>query len=133
MTTKIDENQVNTREDNNKNLPTRSERVLAPSTNVYENEKEAIFIIDMPGVEESSAQISLEKGILAIEGRVVLSATDGYRKEYHESQVNVYRRKFNLGKMVDPDQAVASMKNGQLRLTLPKLEPQKKKITIKTN
>ncbi|MCC5814621.1 MAG: Hsp20/alpha crystallin family protein [Leptospira sp.] len=116
-----------------KSSPARRERVHAPSVNVYENEKEAIFILDMPGVSETDLDISLDKGLLSIEGKINIISKDGYRKEYSESKVDVYRRKFNLGKLVDADNAVAKFSNGQLHLRLPKQEPQKKKITIQAN
>jgi HSP20 family protein len=129
---KAKDTKVTVNSNSKQDLP-RRDRVHAPTVNVYENEKEAIFILDMPGVSESDLDISLDKGLLSIEGRVNIAHQNGYLKEYSESKVDVYRRKFNLGKLVDADNAVAKFSNGQLHLRLPKIEPQRKKITIQTN
>ncbi len=109
---------------------TKRERILSPTVNVFENEKEAVFVVDLPGVPEENIEITLEKGQLQIEGRVSIPMKSEYEKEYNEVYVDLYRRKFSLGKAVDPEKAIAKFKNGQLRLVLPKDEPVKKKIQI---
>jgi HSP20 family protein len=113
----------------------RKDRVISPRVNVYEKDQEAIFLIEMPGVSENDLEIQLDKGVLTVEGRVEKEQVPDYGKNarvYQESNYTLYRRKFSLGKPVDADRSVASLKNGVLRLTLPKIEPQRKKISIQS-
>lgn len=112
------------------NLPAKRERILSPSVNVYENEKEARFVFDMPGVQEQSLEIGIDKGILSVEGRVDLPIPTGFQKEFREQETDLYRRRFHLNKPIDAEKAQAVYTKGQLVLTLPKSEPQKKKINI---
>lgn len=112
----------------------KKEVVYTPRTNVFETKESAIFILEMPGVDSNSLDISFEKGILSIEGKVETETfKNEYQTEYLEGRQTVYRRSFNIGKPVNVDEAQAEWKNGTLKLTLPKLEPQKKKITIQNS
>jgi HSP20 family protein len=135
MSTKLEE-KINTNtldsQKESQSLPKR-ERVYSPSVNLYETEKEAVFLFEIPGVEETNVDISLEKGILTVEAKVNREPTKGDSKNYFENQIDIYRRKFNLNKMVDVEKAVAKLENGQLHLTLPKEEPVRKKISIQAN
>lgn len=114
------------------NIPPKKERIYSPAVDVYENEKEVLLIVDLPGVSEENLDITLEKGVLIIEGKVKSSLHLDYKKEYSESNVDIYKRKFNLGRLLDSDNTTAKLTNGQLRITIPKQEPQKKKIQITT-
>lgn len=135
MSTKLEE-KINTNtldsQKESQSLPKR-ERVYSPSVNLYETEKEAVFLFEIPGVEETNVDISLEKGILTVEAKVNREPTKGDSKNYFENQIDIYRRKFNLNKMVDVEKAVAKLESGQLHLTLPKEEPVRKKISIQAN
>lgn len=135
MSTKLEE-KINTNtldsQKESQSLPKR-ERVYSPSVNLYETEKEAVFLFEIPGVEETNVDISLEKGILTVEAKVNREPTKGDSKNYFENQIDIYRRKFNLNKMVDVEKAVAKLENGQLHLSLPKEEPVRKKISIQAN
>lgn len=126
------ENKTNIQASETSQIP-KKERVYSPPANVFEDNTRAIFVVDMPGVTEKDLEISLEKGLLTIEGKVSLEPKEGFSREYGERKVDVFRRKFTLGKMVDAENAVAKLANGQLHLTLPKQEPVKKKIPIHTN
>ncbi|WCL50964.1 Hsp20/alpha crystallin family protein [Leptospira sp. GIMC2001] len=112
----------------------KKEIVYSPRTNVYETKDSAVFILEMPGVDSQSLDISFEKGSLSIEGKVDAdSLRSEYQTEYLEGRQTVYRRSFTIGKPVNVDEAQAEWKNGTLKLTLPKVEPQKKKITIQNS
>ena len=101
--------------------------------NVYETEKEIFLHAEMPGVAESDIELSIEKGILYLEGRRKNSEQASAKSEHVENFVDVYKRKFQLGKSVDVDQTKAELSNGVLKITLVKIEPIKKKIEIRSN
>jgi len=85
----------------------------------------------MPGVDEKSVDINLEKNILSIYGKVDLSTPDDVRLVYSEYGIGDYQRSFTLSGEIDKDKIKATLKNGVLKLILPKAEPLKaKKITV---
>lgn len=99
---------------------TRDKRVFAPRADVYET-KEAIFVLaDLPGIDESSIDITLEKNVLTINGFTQPQAHDGLKLVYCECPDGDYRRVFILSQEVDREGIEATLKNGVLKLVLPK-------------
>lgn len=49
---------------------TRSGRVYTPAVDIYETTEAIVLVADMPGVDESSVDVTLEKSVLTIYGRV---------------------------------------------------------------
>lgn len=105
--------------------------VFTPAANVYENDQEVVFILDMPGADQASTEISVEKDILTIEGKFTTDIPTGFDSIYQEFRYGNYLRKFKLTKPVDVENAVAEVKNGQLKLTMALVKPEVKKITVK--
>jgi HSP20 family protein len=136
MSVQIEERNTNNltqKSDEKRNSSSKRERVYNPLVNVYETEKEIFLHAEMPGVAESDIDLSIEKGILYLEGRRKNSEQASVKSEHVENFVDVYKRKFQLGKSVDVDQAKAELSNGVLKITLVKIEPIKKKIEIRSN
>ncbi len=111
---------------------TRDRQVLSPPVDIYESNDEIVLTADMPGIDQQSVDITLEQDVLTIEGRMFGDeAPEGYSLGLHEFQAGDYRRVFTLATDVDRDRIAAQVKNGVLRLVLPKAEPAKaKKITV---
>jgi HSP20 family molecular chaperone IbpA len=109
----------------------RNVKTFVPRVDIYEN-KDALFLIaDMPGVDEKSVDIELEKNLLTITGRVENGRIADATMMYAEYEIGDYERVFTLSDEIDRDKIVATVKNGVLRLELPKMEKVKpKKITI---
>lgn len=111
---------------------TRTRRVFIPKVDIYETGEAVILLADMPGVNEESVDITLEKNILTIKGYVNYEGEEGYSLAYNEYNVGDYERTFALSDEVDRNQIEAAMKGGVLRLTLPKAEMARtRKITVK--
>ncbi|MBP7763646.1 MAG: Hsp20/alpha crystallin family protein [Deltaproteobacteria bacterium] len=109
----------------------RSVKTFVPRVDIYEN-KDALFLVaDMPGVDEKTVDIELEKNVLTITGRVENGRVAGGTLMYSEYEIGDYERVFTLSEEIDRDKIVATVKNGVLRLELPKAEQVKpKKIAI---
>jgi HSP20 family molecular chaperone IbpA len=45
---------------------TRTSRVYMPRVDIYEQDDETVLVADMPGVDEKSVDITLEKNVLTI-------------------------------------------------------------------
>jgi len=110
----------------------RNVKTFVPRVDIYENKDSLFLLADMPGVDEKTVDIELEKNILKITGRVENGRIQDAAMMYSEYEIGDYERVFTLSDEIDRDKVVASVKNGVLRLELPKTEKVKpKKIAIK--
>ena len=111
---------------------TRACRIYAPQVDILEKKEEIIVTADMSGVDENSIDITLEKNILTIYGRVEAEPPENHRLYISEYGVGDYQRVFTLSDEVDRDKIQATVKNGVLRLVMPKAESAKtRKIPIR--
>jgi HSP20 family protein len=107
-------------------------RCFVPRVDIMERDGDITLLADMPGVSSDSVDITLEKNILTIRGAVQFERPEGYDRAYAEYAVGDYERTFALSDEVDRDRIEASVKNGVLRLLLPKAEAAKaRKIAVK--
>jgi HSP20 family molecular chaperone IbpA len=106
---------------------------FVPRVDIYET-NDAIFVAaDMPGVDETSVDITLENDVLTINGYVQPVEPEGYHLAYTEYRVGDYERRFALSNKIDQERIEATMKDGVLRLHLPKAQPTTRTITVKGN
>jgi len=109
-----------------------SRGALTPAVDILETNDEITLTADMPGVDEKSVDITLEQDVLTIEGRMPNEVLSDYSLGFREYSEGDYRRIFTLATGVDRDKIRAEVKDGVLKLSLPKAEPAKaKKITVK--
>lgn len=110
---------------------TRPRKVFVPRADIYETSDEIVVLADVPGVDEKTIDITLEKNILSIKGIVECEFPPDHALTYAEYEIGDYQRVFTLSDEVDRDGIKATVKNGVLRLTLPKSRAAKtKKITV---
>lgn len=120
------------------NGPTETETaglpVFPPPTDVFETKDAMILAIDMPGADPGTLDVSLERRSLKVSATVAPSAPQGYALVYAEFRDGKYERTFTLPDPVDAERIDAVLKDGVLRLTLPKESPSPaKKITLRTS
>lgn len=113
---------------------THSRKAFVPRSDIYETERELVVVADMPGVDENSVDITLEKNILTINGTFNLGQPDNYHLAYAEYEMGDYERSFTLSNEIDLNKIEAMVKDGVLRLHLPKIgEAKTKKIAVKSS
>jgi HSP20 family protein len=111
---------------------TRECACYVPRTDIFETEQEIILLADMPGVSSANLEVTLEKNVLTISGNNDLQLLQGYTLDHQEYEPGDYQRRFTLSEEIDREKIEATMKNGVLRLILPKSGPAKtKKINVK--
>jgi HSP20 family protein len=111
---------------------TRDRPAFVPRADIYETDEAIYVVADMPGVDENSLDITLEKGVLTLNGTVDPAAPEGYSLAYAEYRVGDYTRSFSLSNEIDQEAIEATLKDGVLRLTLHKLtEAQTRRIAVK--
>lgn len=110
---------------------TRACHVYAPNVDILETEEEILLAVDMPGVDEKSVDIALEKNVLTIYGSVDLEIPEKFKPAREEYCTGDYERKFTISQDVDSQGIRASLKDGVLRVTLPKSDRAKtRKIAV---
>ena len=110
---------------------TRAGRVFLPAVDIYETPEEVVLVADMPGVDEQSVDVTLEKSVLTIYGRVEPQYPAGYSLTYSEYRIGDYQRSFTIANTIDWERISGTVSNGVLRLIMPKAGPAKaKKIDV---
>jgi HSP20 family protein len=110
---------------------TKPGKVFVPVVDIRETKDSMVLIADMPGVNEKSVDIALEKNILTIAGSVIPSVFENHSIVHAEYDIGDYERAFTISDEIDRDGIAATVKNGVLRVTLRKAEKAKvRKIAI---
>ena len=110
---------------------TRPGPVYTPDVDIFESETDITLLADMPGVTTDHMTIDLRDDVLTLTGE---AETDGEASEepiVMEYGVGKYYRQFTLSEVIDQAKITAELKDGELRLVLPKVEKATpRKITI---
>jgi HSP20 family protein len=111
---------------------TRPGKIFLPPVDIYETEEAIVVLADMPGVPADKVTIDVKEGQLTISGAIAPPQGEQEHLLVQEYQTGNFSRDFTLGQLVDQNRIEAAMKDGVLRLTLPKVEKAKpRKIEIK--
>ena len=118
-------------------LTTRKENMMekhqelpkfAPAVDIYENEDEILLHADMPGVIKENVTVNVDNGKLEISGtRKLQKKGNDTWQEFADVE---YRRVFSVPQSIDVTKVHAELKEGVLKLRLPKAEAAKPR-TIK--
>ncbi len=106
---------------------TRNVTVFAPPVDIYESDAELTLLADMPGVPIENVDIDLDGETLTIRGAATSHNGSG-RLLFSEYSAGDYYRRFTLSNVIEREKIQASMKDGVLKLILPKAEAAKPKI-----
>ena len=111
---------------------TKPGQVFTPNVDIFETDKEIIMLADIPGVKTPDLTIDLRDDTLTFSGEVKPIDRSEEQDILIEYQVGSYYRQFTLAEMIDQSRIDASLKNGVLRLVLPKIEKATpRQITVK--
>lgn len=107
---------------------------VTPKVDIMETETTVYLIAEMPGTSDKNVDVDLQGNNLSIRGSTTFTAPDDMTTAGSEYIPNrIYERQFTIGESIDMDKISASMKDGILRLQLPKIkEPAPRKIVVKT-
>ena len=111
---------------------TRPMRAFSPTTDIFETDEALTMLLEMPGVDRENIEISVENGVLTVEGKINFSKYEGLQPVYSEYNVGPFRRSFRISSRIDQDKIKAEMQSGVITLVLPKAEEAKpRRIEIK--
>jgi HSP20 family molecular chaperone IbpA len=98
-------------------VPARS---FLPATDIFETDGSLEVVLEMPGVDRSNVNITVEDDVLEVRGTIEFTRYQGLRPIYTEYPVGHYRRSFSLSNRIDQHKISAEMTDGVLTVTLPK-------------
>lgn len=104
----------------------------APPVDIEEYADKFVIYADVPGIEPSAIEITLEKGVLTLSGSRELAAEqNGIERKRNERAAGRFLRRFVLPDTVDAENVSASGKNGVLQVVIPKrAQAQPRKIAV---
>jgi HSP20 family molecular chaperone IbpA len=100
-------------------------RAFIPSADIYESEDALTVVLEMPGMSRDGIDVTIEDGVLTIEGRIDFSKYDGLQPLYSEYNVGPYRRSFRISSQIEQGRITAKLQDGIITLDLPKAEATK--------
>jgi HSP20 family protein len=94
---------------------------LLPNMDVAETDKEIELTVELPGLQQTDVDISVNDNTLVIRGEKK-AETERKDKNFHliERAYGTFYRAFELPSGIDPSQITAAMSNGVLKVTIPK-------------
>jgi HSP20 family molecular chaperone IbpA len=112
----------------------QSERqTVLPNVDIIETPEGSVLLADLPGCDQDSLDLGLENGVLTVTARRDDDTVPDHDATYTEYQGADFERSFSVSELIDTEKVDATVKDGVLRVTLPKAEAAKpKKIDIKT-
>ena len=99
---------------------THERPAFVPRVDIYETETGLVVVADLPGVSPDGLEVTLEKRVLSIYGRVEDDAPEGYSQAYREYAVGDFERQFTLSGDFDINGIEANLKYGVLHLAIPR-------------
>ncbi|HEY0826206.1 MAG TPA: Hsp20/alpha crystallin family protein [Ramlibacter sp.] len=98
------------------------QRFVIPPVDVYENDASITLLADLPGVPRDQLQVRVDGDNLVLEATAVTAGPENMELVYGEAQCPAYRRQFTLSRELDTSRIEAQLRDGVLRLTIPKAE-----------
>ena len=97
-------------------------RAMLPRVDVLEDDTGITLLADLPGVPKEQLELKVDGDTLLIEGAVTPQTPERLEPVYAEVRVPRYRRVFTLSRELDPGRIEANLKDGVLKLRIPKQE-----------
>ena len=98
---------------------TRPGLVFRPEVDILEHADAYVILADLPGANEASVEIQLDKGVLTLDAHLP-DEPDPARTRYAEYRSGGYHREFRVSEDIDRSGVSARMRDGVLELRLPK-------------
>ena len=105
---------------------------LRPPVNVFEDVDGITLEADMPGVSKDRLELQVDQDSLLIEGDIHFDMPQGMEALHADVRATRYSRSFALSRELETENIDASLKDGVLRLRIPKrAEVRPRKIEVR--
>ena len=95
--------------------------MFLPQVDVCERPTEIVILMEMPGVERSDVRISWKENVLIVAGQKRQQSEAGARYMCVERNYGPFRREIAIGIPIDHKNAKAELRDGLMKIHLPKL------------
>jgi HSP20 family molecular chaperone IbpA len=95
---------------------------LTPPVDIFEDSQRVTLWADLPGVTKDRLNIKVSDGNLSFEAESVIPTPGGLRLQHAEIPQPFFARAFTLGADLDASKVDATLKDGVLKLTIPRRE-----------
>ena len=116
--------------DNASERQPRFRGIAFPAINVKQTDKNVVLTADIPGIKEDEIQVEIADNFVEITGErkeEIKEEDEGY--SHQEIRYGSFARRIPLPAEIQVDKADASIKDGLLTLTMPKIQASKPKVT----
>jgi len=110
---------------NREDTQRREHPFVVPPVDVFENESGITLLADLPGVSRDRLGVRVDGENLVIEATAQTPQPQDMQLIYGEAQYPSYRRQFTLSRELDSSRIEAALKDGVLRLQIPRREEAK--------
>ena len=110
----------------------RTESILRPPVDIYENSEGITLQADMPGVSKERLDVRIDGNTLLVEGAIGVAPQEQMTALHADVRATRYRRTFVLSNEFEVDRIDANLKDGVLTVRLPKrpeLRPRRIEVT----
>jgi HSP20 family protein len=93
----------------------------SPRVDVREEAERFVILADLPGIDPTTIEIQMDKGVLSLKGeRNADVAVEGSKLTRHERQHGSFDRRFVLPDSADAEGITAVGRHGVLEISIPK-------------
>ncbi|WP_244818068.1 Hsp20/alpha crystallin family protein [Caballeronia sp. Lep1P3] len=103
----------------------RRRMTLAPSVDIVEDAHALTLWADLPGVSKDRLDVKVQDGRLTIDAESAVPVPSNLRLAHAEVRAPYFSRTFSVSEDFDLSKIEASLKDGVLKLTLPRREEAK--------
>ena len=105
---------------------------ITPRADIWEAEDSFVLAIEMPGVGDADADLTLEQNVLTVRGSAKSQAFEGLKPAVGDCRPRQYERSFRLSDAIDGQHLEATAKDGVLIVRMPKAQHAvARKITVR--
>jgi HSP20 family molecular chaperone IbpA len=107
---------------------------LTPLIDIHEGPEGLVLEADLPGVTDEALTVQLEDNVLSLYALAQRPAIEGAKIIHEECRPGALVRSFILSDEVDRTRIAAELKNGVLRIVMPRAErSQTRRIEVKSS
>jgi HSP20 family protein len=99
---------------------TRPGPIFRPDIDILERSDGYVIYADLPGVDDRSVDVRLDRGTLTLDARLATLPEPGWTPLHTEYRFGSYHREFRISEDIDGSAVSAKVSNGVLELHLPK-------------
>lgn len=111
--------------------PTATEPVITPRHEVTETPEAYGLTVELPGVAKDGLELSVDHEQIRVVGRRAWRKPEGWTALHRESREAAFELVLDHGRAIDAEKVRAELRDGVLRVSLPKAEALKpRKISV---